>query len=266
MNVRPAAAALAAAAVFSLTGCGGGAGEAVLPASAAPASSPTALPTPTPPLPPAPAPPVGGMADQDVRALLITPADVPDHLLTAPTRMVSGSAGVVSERPVRPECWPVSRALSGTPGESPSGRGRVVAVARPKELLSASEEERRRAAMGFLGLTTTVVGVSSHDGARAAESFEALKAAAQACAAGYETEQGRVLGEITAVTPATPPVVPGHEVLAYTVERDRDGVKSTGQLVVVRKEPELLSFYAETPAGAAAQPGTLVAAQIGKLG
>ncbi|MCX4780473.1 hypothetical protein [Streptomyces sp. NBC_01264] len=247
---RTVLSASAASLVLLVTACGGSDKADAKPSG--PASSSASAPA------------AKGKTDAELTPLLVSQADLTDHVLK-PISAEDAKGGEASTSD-KPECLPLVKAQSTAAIGTASGIARIAVVAKGKEpAADASPEEKLKAAMDALKATATSVTLQSYEGKGAAEAFGQLKSASAPCAGGYTANQGGESGKISKVTPAAP-VAGGDEALAYTVVGDADGEPFTTQLVVVRKGNTLATFSAISLGGAAEQPTAVVAAQLKKLG
>ncbi|MEU6866428.1 hypothetical protein ABZ924_24745 [Streptomyces sp. NPDC046876] len=205
-----------------------------------------------------------GKTDAELAGLIVAQADLPDHIVKAPTPSeVTEAAASTSDKP---DCVPLVKAQSFAPVGKSTGAARTKAVAKPKAAdAGAGPEDKAKAALAALGSTATTVTIASYEGKGAEEAFAALKTAGTACAGGYGVTGGGETAKISKVG-AGAPVTAGDAALAYTVEAEADGTTISTQLVVVRKGNTLATFSAMSLAGTAEQPKAVVDAQVKKLG
>ncbi|MGW7342163.1 hypothetical protein [Streptomyces sp. NPDC054854] len=208
------------------------------------------------------APGAKGKTDAEVAALVVTQADLADHVVSAE------SAAKVVAMPAEAEnasCKPLVQIMASQKNATATGLGRTGVKDKAKELpASASAEEKVEAALKAVGGAQTLVTVSSYDGKGAEEAFAAVKTAATACAAGFTVTSDGDKVKYTGVTPGAA-VTGGDEAVAYTAPMDlEDGEKSTTHFVVVRKGNTLAGFY--TWGLKTEQPKAVVDAQVKKLG
>lgn len=210
------------------------------------------------------APAARGKQEAELAGLILTQADLPDHVVKPATpEEVQEGAKVTTDKPA---CLPVAQAQSMAAIGAPVGVARVKFIAKGKDAgPNATAEEKAKAAVDALGGTVTSVALASYDGAGAEEAFATFKKAAAICASGYEiATQGEEPGKVTKVDPSSP-IAARDEAVAYTVKLEGEGETVLTELVVVRKGNSLVSFYSLSITGNAEQPRAAVAAQVKKL-
>ncbi|MFE3582505.1 hypothetical protein [Streptomyces vinaceus] len=210
------------------------------------------------------APAVKGKTDAEVKALLVTQADLPDQIVSSDegAQAVAEGAGATVDKA---ECKVLMQAQFGQKVGAPSGVGLTVAKDKLKEpAADASPEDKLKAGLEAIGSTQTLVNLGSYDGKGAEEAFAAVKTAATACSGGYTVTNGAENTKFLDVKPGSA-VTAGDEAAAYTLTMDlEDGDKTTVHFVVVRKGNTLSSFSALGVV--AKQPKTVIDAQVKKLG
>ncbi|MFE2141264.1 hypothetical protein ACFXA3_05805 [Streptomyces sp. NPDC059456] len=210
------------------------------------------------------APAAKGKTDAELAGLLVARADLPEHVFKAPGADEAAAAGAATSD--KADCLPLVKAQSGAPVGASTGVARTKVTAKPKGAsATAAPEDKLKAGLEALSGTVTQVTLASYDGKGAEEAFTALKTAGTACAGGYGVTSGPDKVKISKVG-AGAPVTAGDAALAYVVEAEADGEKTTSQLVVVRRGNTLASFYGLSLAGTAEQPKPVVDAQVKKLG
>ncbi|MFG2337057.1 hypothetical protein [Streptomyces yangpuensis] len=210
------------------------------------------------------APAVKAKTSAELEAAIVVQADLPNHLVKAPTAAeLAGAAGAKSDKP---ECQPLVSAQSMNAVGTAAGTAGTRAIVKGKApAADASPEDKFKAGMDALGGTTTSVYLASYEGKGAAEAFASLKTAGTACAGGYTGSQTGDSLKITKVAPGAA-VTAGDEAVAYTMTSDLDGETLTTELVAVRKGNTLATFSALSLTGAAEQPKDVVETQVKKLG
>ncbi|MET3986699.1 hypothetical protein [Streptomyces sp. PvR034] len=201
----------------------------------------------------------------ELKALLVTQADLADFVVkeAAPAEVQEAAAAYAT---TKAECQPLGQVMAGAGAAKAVGSAATKVSSKPKKPADdASPEEKLKAIKDALSVTVTMVGLNSYDGKGAADAFAAVKTAGTACAAGFPGAKESETGKVTKIS-AGDAVTAGDEAVAFAVERDVDGEKIATQLVVVRKGSTVASFYAVSPTGAAAQPKAVVDAQTKKLG
>ncbi|RSS82538.1 hypothetical protein [Streptomyces sp. WAC06614] len=210
------------------------------------------------------APAAKGKTDAEVTALVVTQADLPDQVVSA--EGAAKAAGQSAQATVdKADCKPLMQAQSGLKVGAPTGSGRTVTKAKPKELpANASAEDKLKAGLEALAGNQTMVALGSYDAKGAEEAFASLKTAAAACAGGYTVDDGGDKVKFLDVKQGAP-VAAGDEAAAFTLTMDLDGGdKSTTHFVVVRKGNALATFYSF--GATATQPKSVIDAQVKKLG
>ncbi|MFJ6756892.1 MULTISPECIES: hypothetical protein [unclassified Streptomyces] len=197
--------------------------------------------------------------DAELSALILTKADLADHLVTAvPKDEVALGEAASGDKA---ECQPVVRTQGTATIGKAAGVARMKAVAKPKE--GASPEDTAAAGLKALAGTRTSVTLASYEGKGAEEAFAAVKAAATACAGGFTLTMEGEKTKIDKVVSGT--ATGGDEAIALTLEADVEGTKVTTETVVVRKG-NTLATHTASALGVAEKPTAIVAAQVKKLG
>ncbi|MFD8979244.1 hypothetical protein [Streptomyces sp. NPDC059564] len=226
-----------------------------------------AKPEPRPSAPSSAAPAAKGKTDSELSALLVTQADVPDHVeakdVAKKASEDQGNAGTVD----KPECKALVDAYTQRKIGTPTGTALTALAAKPKELgPNATEEEKAAAIMGALTTTTTVTGLTSYDGKGAEEMVASVKAAGTACPAGFSVTAGSDVTKFDSVKPGQSASV-GDEAVSLVLTMDlEDGDKGTILLNVVRKANTVATFSSISFGGKTEFPKTLIGAQAKKLG
>ncbi|MEE1753155.1 hypothetical protein [Streptomyces sp. SP18CS02] len=209
------------------------------------------------------APAAKALSQAELDKLVLTKADLPDHMVAEVTKAeLAASASATGDKT---ECKPLVDVMAmrgaGTPGATATRK--LVAVPKPPAE-DASPEEKLQAGLGALGATSTVDTLGTYDGQGAADAFAALKKAGADCAAGVTVTTGGEKMKITKVETAA--YTAGDEAVAFTLGMDLEGETLKTQLVAVRKGGTVATFYAQSLAGTAQQPKAVIDAQLKKLG
>ncbi|MFJ3879969.1 hypothetical protein ACIPW5_21255 [Streptomyces sp. NPDC090077] len=210
------------------------------------------------------------------------PAGAADRALTgkgqeAPARLILAQGDLVDHRIStegadsalvsvdRPECRELAYAAGGFLPTGRTGWAKASVVAVPVPLpQDATERQKRAAAQDAASSTVTVVTLGSYAGNAAGGHFAGVRAAGEACTAGYSATAN---GETVRVTRVVPHAAHGgDEAVGYTVEAEYDGEHYATELVVVRKGGTLANFVAGRTSGAAELAAAVVEAQLRKLG
>lgn len=165
----------------------------------------------------------------------------------------------------RPECRELAHAATGFLPTGRTGWAKASVVAVPSPLpQDATDRQKRAAAQDAASSTVTVVTLGSYAGSAAGGHFAEVRAAGEACTAGYSATAN---GETVRVTRVVPHAAHGgDEAVGYTVEAELDGEHYATELVVVRKGGTLVNFLVGRTSGAAELAGPVVEAQLRKLG
>lgn len=205
-----------------------------------------------------------GKTDAELAKEIVAQADLPEYVFKAPSADEAAAAATATSD--KAECLPLVKAQSGTPVGKSTGVARTKVTAKPKGASAdASPEDKVKAGLEALTGTVTHVTLASYEGKGAEEAFTALKTAGTACAGGYGVTSGQDKIKISKFG-AGAPVTAGDAALAYAVEAEAEGEKTTSQLVIVRKGNTLATFYGLSLSGTAEQPKPVVDAQAKKLG
>ncbi|MFD5429950.1 hypothetical protein [Streptomyces sp. NPDC127084] len=216
----------------------------------------------TPALGAAAEPAVTALSQAEPEKLGLTQADLPDHKIGEPNAAdrTAGKAATAD----KPECAVFVDTMAMRPVGAPGATAIRKLVAVPKTPpADASPEEKAKAALGALGGTFTYDTLSSYEGKGAADALDAYKKAGADCASGFVLTTGADKIEVTKVETAQ--YSAGDESVAFKFSVDLDGTTGTSHLVVVRKGANLGSFPAQSFAGTAEQPKTVIDAQVKKL-
>ncbi|WP_424212252.1 hypothetical protein ACN20G_09190 [Streptomyces sp. BI20] len=190
------------------------------------------------------APAAKGKTDAEVKALLVTQAELPKHLVKEPSAdEAKGDPTAASDKA---ECKPLVQAQTFTAFGTPTGTGKV-------KIGSISSKS-----------TGTAVTVASYDGKGAEEAFTAFKTAAGACAGGYTATQDGTPAKVSSVAPDA--VTAGDEAAGTNITIDAEGMKLVNNVVVVRKGHTLVTFSSVALTGQTQQPKEVIEAQVKKLG
>ncbi|MER7464381.1 hypothetical protein [Streptomyces sp. NPDC097981] len=207
------------------------------------------------------APAAKGKTDAELAKEIVTQADLPDHVFKA-----WGADEIVAATSDKADCLPLVKVQSGAALGTPAGVARTKVTAKPKGASAdAAPEDKVKAGLEALSGTITYLTLASYEGKGAEEAFGALKTSGAACAGGYTVDNGGDKIKISRVG-AGAAVTAGDSALAYVVEAEGGGRKTTSQLVTVRKGNTLATFYGLSLSGTAGQPKPVVDAQAGKLG
>ncbi|MGG8405165.1 hypothetical protein ACM614_00540 [Streptomyces sp. 12297] len=215
----------------------------------------------------APAAPAKGRTDAELKGLLVTQAELPDHKLD-PT----GNSGVdqSADAPVetdKPECKVLTQVHAAQKIGSPTGNARAVVSAKSeKPKPGASVEEQMKAIENALGVTVSMVGLHSYDGKGAEELTASFKNAGEACAGGFTMTSNGDKTKVTSVKEG-PAVTGGDEALSLELALDLEGKgKPTALLLsVVRKGNTVASFSALSLVGKTVTPTAVINTQVKKL-
>ncbi|MFF5702466.1 hypothetical protein ACFY7H_08170 [Streptomyces sp. NPDC012794] len=200
-----------------------------------------------------------GRAQQLPARLIVAQGDLADHRISPE----GADSALVSVD--RPECRELAYAATGFLPAGRTGWARASVVAVPAPLpREATERQKRAAAQDAASSTVTVVTLGSYAGNTAGGHFAEVRAAGEACRAGYSATAN---GETVKVTRVVPHAAHGgDEAAAYTVEAERDGEHYVTELMVVRKGGTLVNLAAGRSSGAAELAAPVVEAQLRKLG
>ncbi|MEU9159390.1 hypothetical protein AB0D29_03760 [Streptomyces sp. NPDC048424] len=205
------------------------------------------------------APAAKAKTDAELSALILTQADLADHLVVAvPKDEVAIGEAAKGDKA---ECQPVVKTQGTAVVGTAAGTARMKAVAKPKG--GSSPEDAAAAGLKALAGTRTSVTLASYEGKGAEEAFAAVKAAATACAGGFGLTMEGEVTKISKVVSST--ATGGDEAIALTLEADVEGTKVTTETVVVRKG-NVLATHTASALGVAEKPTAIVAAQVKKLG
>ncbi|MFD8951127.1 hypothetical protein [Streptomyces xanthophaeus] len=213
------------------------------------------------------APAAKGKTDADLAPLLVTQADVPDHIEAKDAAKEAsknqGAAGTVDKA----ECQVLVDAYTQRKVGSPTGTAVTTFSAKPKELgANATDEEKAEAIMGALTATKTAVGLTSYDGKGAEELLASVKTAGTACAAGFSVTEGKDVTKFDSVKPGGA-LTGGDEAVSLVLVMDlEDGDKANIVLDLVRKANTVATFSSIVHKGAPESPKTVIEAQAKKLG
>ncbi|MFJ7266205.1 hypothetical protein ACIQV3_05950 [Streptomyces sp. NPDC099050] len=211
------------------------------------------------------APAAKGKTDAELTPLLVTEADAPGFVVApdAEAKLAAGDADQISTD--KPECKVLVQSQALQKIGTPTGSARTGVTAKPKEDPNATAEQKIQNA---LGVTATMVGLSSYDGKGAEDLIASVKAAGKACGGGFTaTAQGDTTKyeSVTAGTGA--PVTSGDDSASLVLTVDlEDGDKLVSYLTVLRTGSTVATFTSVSLTGKAESPVTLVAAQSAKLG
>ncbi|MFD9370067.1 hypothetical protein ACFWA6_20560 [Streptomyces sp. NPDC060020] len=205
------------------------------------------------------APAAKAKTDAELSALILTQADLADHVVVAvPKDEVAIGEAAKGDRA---ECQPVVKTQGTAVVGTAAGTARMKAVAKPK--VGSSPEDAAAAGLKALAGTRTSVTLASYEGKGAEEAFAAVKTAATACAGGFTLTMEGEVTKIDKVASST--ATGGDEAIALTLEADVEGTKVTTETVVVRKG-NVLATHTASALGVADKPTAIVAAQVKKLG
>ncbi|MFF1559052.1 hypothetical protein [Streptomyces sp. NPDC058279] len=204
-----------------------------------------------------------GKTAGELRPLLVTEADLPEHRL----ERVEDSAA--QDDPIETDkapCKPLAQAEGMQPIGVSAGVARVVASGRPRAATEgAGAEGKADAVADAVRTTATSVALVSYDGKGAEEAIGAVKAGVEACAGGFSVTQ---TGERTAIesVKADTALPGGDEAVSFVTVMDLgDGDRNVTRVVVLRKGNTLATFTALSLTGEAEQPKAVVDAQAKKL-
>lgn len=214
------------------------------------------------------APAVKGKTDAELAALLVTPADVPDHVASKEGTDELNKADSQSPTVDKAQCQTLADVQSLRKTGKPTGIARTALAAKPKEAApGASEQEKIEAITKALAVTTTAVSLASYEGKGAEEVLASVKAAGTACAGGYTVTEGTDKTKIESIKPGTAAVAGDDSVTLVSRMDLEDGDKADFLLTLVRKGNTLVTFHSFSLMGAAVEsPKTLTDAQMKKLG
>ncbi|MEU6892877.1 hypothetical protein ABZ934_13955 [Streptomyces sp. NPDC046557] len=203
-----------------------------------------------------------GKTAGELRPLLVTEADLPDHRL----ERVEDSAA--QDDPIETDkapCKPLAQTEGMQPIGASAGVARVVASGKPRAAAQGAGAEKADARADTSKTTATSVALVSYDGKGAEEAIGAVKAGVEACAGGFSVTQA---GEKTAIESVkADTVLPGgDEAVSFVTVMDLgDGDRNVARVVVLRKGNTLATFTALSLTGEAEQPKAVVDAQAKKL-
>ncbi|MGW2560772.1 hypothetical protein ACWCXB_16315 [Streptomyces sp. NPDC001514] len=203
------------------------------------------------------------LSQAELDELILAEGDLQGHKFSKATAADIAAAKTVTSD--KAECKPLVDVMAlraaGTPGATATRK--IVAVPKAPDA-DASPEEKALAGLGALGATVTADTLGSYDGEGAADAFAAIKKAGADCADGFALVAGAEKTNFTKVEPAA--YTAGDEAVAFTITVDLDGETGVTHLVAVRKGGTLATFHAQSLAGKAEQPKTVIDAQVKKLG
>ncbi|MEU8674299.1 hypothetical protein [Streptomyces sp. NPDC048560] len=167
------------------------------------------------------------------------------------------------------ECAPLARALYGAEEGKPTAATKRKVVSEPKTEEAASTEDMEDALTAAFDLTSTLVSLSSFDGATAEGNVADLRKAATDCAGGFSITMAGDKQQVTKITEEK--TSGGEEALAWTLDVTQGGQKVPMKLVVLRQGgtvATLTSFNLASMSGKEVTfelPADVIAAQAAKL-
>lgn len=214
------------------------------------------------------APAAKGKTDAELAPLLIAQADAPDYIEVKDAAKKTAEASAVSAAGTtdKPECKVLLNAIGQQKIGAPTGVASTALGAKPKELgPDATDADKAAAITDAIGVTTTLVGLSSYEGKGAEETVASVKAAGQSCAGGFAVTEDGESTRFESVKPGESAAV-GDEAVSLVVAMDLgDGEKSSVLLTVARKGNTVATFSSISLTGKAVFPKALIEAQGKKL-
>ncbi|MDD9378286.1 hypothetical protein M8Z33_16805 [Streptomyces sp. ZAF1911] len=212
------------------------------------------------------APAVKGKTDAELTPLLVTAADAPGFVVApdAEAKLAAGDSDEITTD--KPECKVLVQSQALQKIGTPTGTARTGVTAKAEEDPNATAEQK---AQNALGVTATMVGLSSYDGTGAHDLIASIEAAGKACAGGFTATAEGDSTKYESVTAGTgAPVTYGDDdtaSLVLTLDLE-DGDKAVTYLTAVRTGSTVATFSSISLTGKPESPVTLVAAQSKKLG
>ncbi|MFE0578892.1 hypothetical protein [Streptomyces sp. NPDC058874] len=180
------------------------------------------------------------LADGDVRDVKIQKAGADD---------IAKAAEVTTDKP---ECAPLAQAGSLAPIGTAVTTTERVGVGQPSDPANP------------LSISATSVQLASYDGKGAEEALASLKAAGQACGAGFATTAKGEKTTVKSVTPAA--FTAGDDAAAWAFATEDDGEAMNSQMVAFRKGNNLVVVHTVRFDTKPADARAFVDAQLKKLG
>ncbi|MFD7260634.1 hypothetical protein [Streptomyces sp. NPDC059874] len=231
----------ASAVSLALLGTACGADKADTKADAKPSASAPA---------PSPTPEVKALGAAELEKLTLADGDVPKTVIAkAGADDVAKSSEVTTDKE---QCRPLAEAG----GLAPVGK----AVTTTERLGTGEPTDKANP----MSITLTSVQLASYDGKGAEEALASLKAAGQACTAGFVTTTKGEKTTIKAIAPVS--VSAGDDAAGWAVTAEDDGDALHSQMVAVRKGNNLFVIHTFSVTGKPAMPQAFIDAQIKKLG
>ncbi|MGW6733258.1 hypothetical protein [Streptomyces sp. NPDC055013] len=148
------------------------------------------------------------------------------------------------------QCTPLAYAMGGLPpGDSASNAAVMTREKKEKPTPNASksledlsEGEIEDSLTDAMSLNLTVVGLSSYDGAGAADTFKSVSDAVKSCSGGFPLTMQGTDQKITKIT-AEKASGAGDESVAFTLVNEEDGDEGTSHIEVVRHGSSIATYY-----------------------
>ncbi|MEV0221142.1 hypothetical protein [Streptomyces sp. NPDC050704] len=226
------------------------------------------------------------LSDSELEKLIVASADVKGYKVGPADQSDAFASSKEELKVVDEKCAPLAYVLTGfAPGDSTAYVNRMVQEdptakpsASPTKNMDDMTEEEMEEALGSitdsLGLTMTIVSLSSYEGDGAEETMSSVSAALEGCGGGFTISAGKEPQKFTKIE-AEKASGSGDESLAFAATADaEDGGSPTVHAEVVRHGNTVATYYAislaaladDAKTGAYNVPPAIIKAQTAKLG
>ncbi|MGP4044858.1 hypothetical protein [Streptomyces sp. 2A115] len=225
------------------------------------------------------------LSDSELEKLIVTTADVKGFKVGPADQSDAFASSKKDVKVVDEKCAPLAYVLTGfAPGDSTAYVNRMVQEdptakpsASPTKNMEDMTEEEMEEALGSitdaLGMTMTIVSLSSYEGEGAKETMSSVSAAIDGCGGGFTASAGEEPQKFTKVE-AEKASGSGDESLAFAVTGAAEDDSVTVHAEVVRHGNTVATYYAislaafadDAKAGAYNVPAPIIKAQAAKLG